>query len=166
MNYSVSDRGDPVETFVCELDQKRYRKPLKIQDLYIIANWTPPNDIVDYPLFHLLAQGKELTYSGDPFEERFRSLMEEWREAVRYSSSGTEITGHIAYQSIIGMGHRVVPLIIRELRQTLDHWFWALLVLTEHDPVAPEDVGDLEKMREAWLQWADSQEFAVDQNGG
>lgn len=108
-----------------------------------------------------------LTCRDDSFEERFRALRDEWLADTRYSSSGIEITSHVAYQRIIGMGTDVVPLIIQELRQHADHWFWALSVLTGHDPVPPEDVGNLEKMRDAWLRWADSQTFSTtDQNGG
>ena len=99
-------------------------------------------------------------------EMEFARLVEMWREATRYSSSATEITGHPDYLRIIDMGPRAVPLIIRELRQRLEHWFLALRILTETDPVMPEDVGNLEKMREAWLQWWDSHEQTVDQDNG
>lgn len=41
-------------------------------------------------------------------------------------------------QRIIGMGPVVVPLILEELRREPDHWFWALEMLTEDDPVPPK----------------------------
>ena len=110
--------------------------------------------------------GNELT-RRDTFEAHFCTLRDEWLAGTRYSSSGTEITSHVAYQRIIAMGSDVVPLIIWELRKRVDHWFWALFIITGHDPVPPEDVGNLEKMRDAWLQWADTQTFSTtDQNDG
>ena len=108
-----------------------------------------------------------LTYRNDPFETQFCALRDEWIADTQYSSSGTEITNHVAYQRIIAMGQDVVPLIIRELRKRPAHWFWALFIITGHDPVPLEDRGNLAKMRDAWLRWADSQTFSTtDQNGG
>jgi hypothetical protein len=92
-------------------------------------------------------------------EEKFRRLRDEWLADIQYSSSGTEITSHPAYQSIIDMGSEALPLIIHELRRQLGHWFWALFKITGENPVPPENLGNLEKMREAWLQWADTQSF-------
>jgi hypothetical protein len=61
---------------------------------------------------------------------------------------------HPKYQSIIGMGPDVLPIIFRELQEKPGHWFWALQAITEEDPTRPEDAGDLQKMRAAWLGWA------------
>ena len=92
-------------------------------------------------------------------EKKFRRLRDEWLADIQYSSSGTEIVSHHAYQSIIDMDSAALPLIIRELREQLGHWFWALFKITGENPVPSEYLGNLEKMREAWLQWADEQSF-------
>ncbi len=92
-------------------------------------------------------------------EKKFRRLRDEWLADIQYSSSGTEIVSHPAYQGIIDMDSAALPLIIRELREQLGHWFWALFKITGENPVPPENLGNLEKMREAWLQWADKQSF-------
>jgi hypothetical protein len=58
------------------------------------------------------------------------------------------------------MGKGVVPFIISELRadgEEPDHWFWALRILTDVDPVRPEDRGDIVKMANAWLEWAEKE---------
>ena len=60
---------------------------------------------------------------------------------------------HPAYQRIIGMGQPVVPLILRDLEQEPDHWFWALQSITGENPVLPEQRGNLELMATAWLAW-------------
>jgi hypothetical protein len=86
-------------------------------------------------------------------EARFLVLAEVWRRETRILSLTTDKSMHPAYQQIIGMGPRVVPLILRELQRRPDHWFWALWAITGEDPVPVEDAGDVEKMTEAWLQF-------------
>jgi len=61
------------------------------------------------------------------------------------------MTRHPAYQQIIALGPPVIPLILRELRERPDHWFWALNAITGEDPVGPED--DFDQAVEAWLRW-------------
>ena len=45
---------------------------------------------------------------------------------------------------IIGMGPAVVPLILSELEKEPDRWFWALEAITDENPVAASDAGDIE----------------------
>ncbi len=58
-----------------------------------------------------------------------------------------------SYQKIIGMGPAVVPLILSELEQEPDHWFWALEAITDENPVAESDAGDIEASHRTWIQW-------------
>jgi hypothetical protein len=87
---------------------------------------------------------------------RFRDLVQAWKEAKMFTSSGTEIALQPAYQQIIGMGKDALPLILDELRREEDHWFWALKAITGEDPVPPGDRGNMEKMTAAWLTWAEA----------
>ena len=52
---------------------------------------------------------------GRPHDEalarRFHELVRAWKEAKVFTSSGTEIALHPAYQQIIGMGKEALPLI-------------------------------------------------------
>lgn len=58
-----------------------------------------------------------------------------------------------AFQKIIGMGQDAVPFLLRELETNPDNWFWALMMITDEDPV-PEDIrGDGEAMAKAWIEW-------------
>lgn len=93
------------------------------------------------------------TQSDAALERQFRALAERWRSETLYLSSTTKIVMNRAYQRIIGMGPRVLPLIFRELAREPDHWFWALSVITGDDPVPPADVGDIRKMTEVWLDY-------------
>lgn len=86
-------------------------------------------------------------------ESRFRALVETWKREDQASSSAVQRAMHPAYQQIIGMGPRVLPLLLTELQREPDHWFWALRAVTGEDPVPLESRGNIGKMRDAWLQW-------------
>ena len=86
-------------------------------------------------------------------ELTFLELAEQWRRETGMMSLVTKMSMHPAYQRIIGMGQAVVPLILRELEQEPDHWFWALQAITGANPVRSEQRGRLKKMAEAWIQW-------------
>ena len=58
-----------------------------------------------------------------------------------------------SYQRIIGLGPSAIPLILRELENEPGHWFWALAALTGENPAAQGTAGNVDAMREAWLQW-------------
>lgn len=60
---------------------------------------------------------------------------------------------HPTYQRIIGMGPRVVPLLLAELERKSGHWFWALHAITGANPVPEDSEGNLRAMAEAWLEW-------------
>jgi len=86
-------------------------------------------------------------------EREFRNLVEQWCHDNLVTSSITQLVMHPAYLRIIGMGRDVIPLLLRELQQNPNHWFYALNAITGENPVKPEDVGNIRKMSEAWLQW-------------
>lgn len=98
----------------------------------------------------------EPSASDDVLKQTFHELAERWQEESAAMSSVTQMCGmNQTYQRIIGMGPRVVPLILRELERKPDHWFWALTAITGENPVSPEDAGDVDKMREAWLDFGE-----------
>jgi hypothetical protein len=89
--------------------------------------------------------------------ERFRTLAAEWKEQARYLSDTRRMAMLRPYQAIIGMGLPVVPLILEELRDDPNHWFWALEVITDASPVPADVNGDVKRMTEAWLNWGREQ---------
>jgi len=84
---------------------------------------------------------------------KFERLASKWRRETAVLSSTIDIVMHPSYQSIIGMGETAVPLILEALAHRLDHWFWALEVVTQDNPVPRRLRGNIEAMAQAWLKW-------------
>ena len=105
-----------------------------------------------------IANGVGVT--ADPcIEQKFIRLRDEWKSQRSPVSSPTKLLMHPAYQTIIGMGADVVPLLLRELETSIDNWFWALRAITEAEPVAEADRGDGAAMARVWLQWGRDQGY-------
>lgn len=85
--------------------------------------------------------------------EEFQSLVEWWERDTAPISSIEQMAMHPAYQRVIGMGKEIVPLILKQLQQEPDYWFWALKAITGENPMKREHAGNLELMTEDWLQW-------------
>lgn len=86
-------------------------------------------------------------------QERFEKLANEWRRNTAFTSSMTDIVLDSNYQQIIGMGSTALPLILNELKQAPEHWFWALAAITGANPAANEPDGDIQAAADAWVQW-------------
>jgi hypothetical protein len=86
-------------------------------------------------------------------EQRFADLAARWRRETGHMSVMSDVVMNTAYQQIIGMGTPVVGLILQDLKQEPDHWFWALRSITGENPVDQGDRGRVGKMAEAWLAW-------------
>jgi hypothetical protein len=84
---------------------------------------------------------------------RFEALATQWRRETRHLSLMNDIVLNSAYQQIIGMGKPAIALILKDLKQQPEHWFWALRSITGENPIRPEDRGRLPQMTEAWLEW-------------
>jgi hypothetical protein len=92
--------------------------------------------------------------------QRFARLAAQWKTERGPVSSLSEMVMHPSYQQIIGMGQLAIPFLLRELEQSPDHWFWALMAITGIDPVPPEHRGDLARMSDDWLRWGREQGYA------
>ena len=95
--------------------------------------------------------------------QRFKQFAAQWHSERHSTSSVTDMAMCPSYQRIIAMGEAAIPLILSELRSEgdePDHWFWALRVLTDADPVKDEHRGDIVKMAAAWLDWGRTHGYA------
>jgi hypothetical protein len=87
-------------------------------------------------------------------EQQFGELAATWKEETKFMSSVDDIVLHPAHLQILGMGPRVIPLIVRELQREPGHWFVALKALSGRDPVPDRLRGDVAGMAWAWINWA------------
>ncbi len=87
--------------------------------------------------------------------QRFLALANKWREDTKWLSSTNEIAMHPAYQAIIGMGQEAIPMILEDLRKNSGHWYWALKAIAQEDPVHRSERGSINRMKQAWLRWAE-----------
>jgi hypothetical protein len=84
---------------------------------------------------------------------QFQRLANQWRRETMHVSQVERRIMHPSYQKIIAMGPRVVPLILRELRDRPDHWFWALRILVEEGPIPENFRGSPTDAAHLWLEW-------------
>jgi hypothetical protein len=99
--------------------------------------------------------------SASGLSQRFQVLADQWRRETGHLSLMSDIVLNTAYQQIIGMGRPAIALILQDLSQQPDHWFWALRSrsvakaesITGENPVQVNDRGRLPQMAEAWLVW-------------
>jgi len=84
---------------------------------------------------------------------KFQELVTNWKAKSRFISSVPDLTNLSEYRQIIALGPPAVPLLLRELEQAPDYWFWALSSITGADPVPPTQRGQVAQMRDAWLNW-------------
>ncbi|SRR5258708_26364954 len=84
-------------------------------------------------------------------QRRFELLAEQWRSDTGHYSILARRYSHQAYRSILEMGTRVVPFILRELTLRPDRWFEALSILTGENPARGASTFD--EAVQAWLRW-------------
>lgn len=87
----------------------------------------------------------------DAVRHQFEELADIWRRETRGAPFLITRVTHWAYQRIIGLGPKVLPLILRELERETDHWYWALNAISGEDPA--EGVEDFEEAAARWLEW-------------
>jgi hypothetical protein len=106
------------------------------------------------------ARGLDLREDG--VEALFEELADRWVNETRFVSALETQVLNDAYQRIIGLGPKALPLILNRLRTHGGNWFWALRAISGHDPIRAEDYGNVQKMKEAWLEWAAYEELLTD----
>jgi len=91
--------------------------------------------------------------------DEFYELATQWKAGTKYLSLTRDKSVHPAYQRIIGMGQKVIPLILNDLAVEPRHWFWALTAITGVDPVPPDQEGNIAEMRRLWLEWGKENDY-------
>lgn len=86
-------------------------------------------------------------------EREFERLACLWLEETKYISSINDIISHTAHMRIIGMGSQGIPWILKRLAGNSELWFWALGFITGEDIITDDIRGNVQAMRQAWLDW-------------
>ena len=88
--------------------------------------------------------------------DRFNKLADQWERETIFLSRSERASKHPAYQEIIGMGERAVPLILERMQAQRGHWFIALRAITGANPVKRSDRGKIAVMQASWLEWGEA----------
>ena len=83
----------------------------------------------------------------------FRDLANKWRRDTGHLSLISQRVKHPAYKRVLLMGSDAVPLILEEMRDRPDHWFHALITLTDDNPVPFDFNGTVEDAAALWVAW-------------
>ncbi len=118
--------------------------PIAKERLYAPANGTPywtvvmPANVINAAL-----------------EQEFNTLAEQWRSETRHMSLAADKAANFHLHQIIGMGDKVLPLILQELQTKTTDWFWALRAIArQRAPAIPaEDQGVVRRIADIWIQW-------------
>ena len=93
------------------------------------------------------------------YAQNFNRLADIWEQETKYLSNVSDMSAHFAYQKIIKMGYEAIPLILERLAEKPGHWFYALAIITDENPVDKDDSGDFYAMTTAWLNWGKEQGY-------
>ena len=96
------------------------------------------------------------------YDAYFRSLARDWKRDTSHLSLISQRVTHPAYKQILGMGRTALPLILAELSVEPDHWFHALSLLADDNPIPSGFCGTVSEAAELWLDWGHSRNLIPD----
>jgi GAF domain-containing protein len=86
-------------------------------------------------------------------DQEFYDLAIAWKQETKSLPILRDKFQNRYYRQIIALGNQAVPLLIKELQEKPDHWFYALESILGISPVKDEDRGDISCMVESWIEW-------------
>ena len=169
IDYTICPRSNRNLAIICECREPQHPENLWVERSRVgrfgLTEWLTIEPIIDRcnsisgTIGEPMEPQSSYMLASADLETQFQEHKEKWRNETAVHSSITMKAMHPSYQRIIGMGPQVLPLIMRELRNNPDHWFWALNAITGENPVPPEDAGYIDKMTKAWLDYGKRQGF-------
>jgi len=93
------------------------------------------------------------TYRLANTKTNFTYLANQLEEFAMNKSLTSEIILNPIYRQIIGMGKKIIPLIMNRLDNSPSIWVQALMDLTGHNPVPIEEYGKVDKILNHWRKW-------------
>ena len=117
---------------------------------YALVGWS--HLVTDFDVVgELLCFDYDDPISDSTLRREFDALVDRWTRETMLSSSITHICMHEAYQQIIGLGERVLPLVFEEMLAGQLHWSWALSAITRDNPA--EGTESPRAATDAWIAW-------------
>jgi len=110
------------------------------------------NEFLGFPNC-IVRKRSALTAANTQLEKTFAALVTQWRSETRLLSSMSKKLMHPAYLRIIGLGPRVLPLILRQLKEEPAYWFRALSSIAGEDPIPPNATFD--QAVRGWISWGE-----------
>ena len=95
----------------------------------------------------------------DILKNKFLKLAEQWRNETGHFSNMLYRFMNKNYQQIIALGPSAIPILLHELEEKPDHWFWALEVIANVNPVKQDHAGRIDLMARDWLEWGKSKGY-------
>lgn len=116
---------------------------------------TPFNPAAQKLLIEFIGSRRPVFFlaDNDNASERFWTLADEWVSQTAGLSSMTARRRHPAYARIRALGTPAIPLLLRALEERPSYWFPLLREISHENPVSDSDLGDYDKMANAWLAW-------------
>lgn len=101
------------------------------------------------------SNGEYVMLTDAEFFEKYRRLLWDWDLATRNVGWMKDMCADPNYLKIIELGPRVIPILLDDLKWSKRFWYKALEELTGCNPVPKEHEGNLEYMRQDWLEFGD-----------
>lgn len=92
-------------------------------------------------------------------KDYFESLRNLWFEETKYSSNVFLTTNHPTHLTLVNLGEQILPFIFRDLQNNTSHWFITLTQITGVNPIEKEHIGNIENMKNDWINWAKANNF-------
>lgn len=140
---------------------------VKALDVSVMDSLQPPGRVTYrhpraggfYHVWHdTTSVSDEHTNSVTDFEAYFQVLAMRIKSACSHLSSVHEIERHPDFEKIVAMGRTMIPLILREIEDEPNSWwFSALRRITGENAVKPQNSGIAKEMSRDWFEWAESE---------
>jgi len=105
------------------------------------------------PAVYSVARPARYLPTKDDYAANFYRHLRLWRFHTMFASSVEVAISHPSFREIVGMGEKVVPLIISEISGKPDLLIIALQLITGADPVQERNRGRMAEMASDWIDW-------------
>jgi type I restriction enzyme M protein len=97
----------------------------------------------------------------DEVKQEIVTLIKRWDKDRPKGANIERMLSHPIYQSVIACGTSAIPALIAALKKRPAHWFAALHAITGANPVPAKDEGNISRMADAWISWAELQGYTA-----